>query len=139
MGANQVSTDFTPNVSSAFSAGVQYTRSEYESFGATGDGLVSGALNLVGSAATTFGDQSFREQTALGFYVQEQVGYKNRRAVERQNFFRRNILGVIEAIQEPVSVLVAVRISELQLEVVSQVLANSGLAGPHGADKKYAV
>jgi TonB-linked SusC/RagA family outer membrane protein len=73
-----VSTDFTPNVSSDFSAGVQYTRSEYESFGATGDGLVSGALNLVGSAATTFGDQSFREQTALGFYVQERVGWNNR-------------------------------------------------------------
>jgi TonB-linked SusC/RagA family outer membrane protein len=76
--AGTVSNNFTDNLSSQFSAGVQLTRTTSESFGATGDGLVSGQLSLVGSAATTFGDQNYVEQTALGFYVQEQIGWKNR-------------------------------------------------------------
>ena len=76
--AGTVTTDINEDLNSAFSAGVQLTRTQYESFGATGDGLVSGQLSLVGSAATTFGDQSYQEQTALGFYVQEQLGWKNR-------------------------------------------------------------
>lgn len=73
-----VTNDITEDVTSAFSAGAQLTRTSYESFGAFGQGLVSGSLRLVGSAATTFGDQDYQEQTALGFYVQEQVGWKNR-------------------------------------------------------------
>lgn len=76
--AGTVSTDINEDVNSQFSAGVQLTRSTFESFGAAGEGLVSGQLNLVGSAAVTFGDQDFQEQTALGFYVQEQVGWRNR-------------------------------------------------------------
>ncbi|MEJ2538525.1 MAG: SusC/RagA family TonB-linked outer membrane protein [Gemmatimonadota bacterium] len=76
--AGTVNTDFTDDLSSQFSAGVQLTRTTYESIGSTGEGLVSGQLNLVGSAAVTFGDQNYQEQTALGFYVQEQVGWKNR-------------------------------------------------------------
>jgi len=76
--AGTITNDFTENVNSQFSAGVQLTRSIFESFGAEGENLVSGQLNLVGSAAVTFGDQNFQEQTALGFYVQEQIGWKNR-------------------------------------------------------------
>ena len=76
--AGTVSTDIGDDLNSQFSAGVQLTRSTYESFGAAGEGLVSGQLNLVGSAAVTFGDQDYQEQTALGFYVQEQLGWKNR-------------------------------------------------------------
>ncbi len=72
------STDISENVSSAFSAGMQLNASKQESFGITGEGLVASNLNLVGSAATTRGDQNFQEQTSLGFYVQEQVGWKNR-------------------------------------------------------------
>ena len=76
--AGTVNTDINDDLNSQFSAGVQLTRSTYESFGASGEGLVSGQLNLVGSAAVTFGDQNYQEQTALGFYVQEQIGWKNR-------------------------------------------------------------
>ncbi|MDT8341160.1 MAG: SusC/RagA family TonB-linked outer membrane protein [Longimicrobiales bacterium] len=76
--AGTISNDISENVTSQFSSGVQLTRTQAESFGATGEGLVSGNLRLVGSAATTFGDQNFQEQTSLGFYFQEQVGYKNR-------------------------------------------------------------
>lgn len=76
--AATITNDITENVGSQFSAGVQLTRSTFESYGAQGEGLISGQLRLVGSAATTFGDQNYQEQTALGFYVQEQVSYKNR-------------------------------------------------------------
>ena len=76
--AGTVSNRISDNLGSQFSAGVQLTRTTIESFGAQGEGLVSGALRLVGSAATTFGDQDYQEQTALGFYLQEQVDWKNR-------------------------------------------------------------
>lgn len=76
--AGTISNDISDNISSSFSVGAQLTRNSYESFGATGIGLVSGNLNLVGSAAQTFGDQDYVEQTALGFFVQEQIGWKNR-------------------------------------------------------------
>ncbi len=73
-----VTTDINETYNSAFSAGVQLNRTRGESFRAIGEGLVSGNLNLVGSAATTRADQQFTEQNSLGFYVQEVVGYNNR-------------------------------------------------------------
>ncbi|MEQ9401106.1 MAG: SusC/RagA family TonB-linked outer membrane protein [Longimicrobiales bacterium] len=73
-----VSTDINENYSSAFSAGMQLNASKQESFQTVGEGLVNENLKLVGSAAITRADQEFQEQTSLGFYVQEQVGYKNR-------------------------------------------------------------
>lgn len=76
--AATLSADINEDYNSRFSAGMQLNATKYESFGITGEGLVSRNLNLVGSAATTRGDQSFQEQTSLGFYVQEQVGYQNR-------------------------------------------------------------
>lgn len=76
--AATLSADINEDYNSQFSAGMQLNATKFESFGITGEGLVSGNLNLVGSAATTRGDQNFEEQTSLGFYVQEQVGYQNR-------------------------------------------------------------
>ncbi|MEQ9401104.1 MAG: SusC/RagA family TonB-linked outer membrane protein [Longimicrobiales bacterium] len=73
-----VATDINENYSSSFSAGMQLNASKQESFQTTGEGLVNENLRLVGSAAVTRADQEFQEQTSLGFYVQEQVGYKNR-------------------------------------------------------------
>lgn len=73
-----INTDINEDYSSAFSAGVQLNATKFESFQATGEGLVNQNLNLVGSAATTRSDQEFQEQTSLGFYVQEQVGFRNR-------------------------------------------------------------
>jgi hypothetical protein len=43
-----------------------------------GTGLVANQLNLVSAAATTTAGQGFSEQTSLGFYVQEQVGYQDK-------------------------------------------------------------
>ncbi len=73
-----LSADINENYSSAFSAGMQLNAVKRESFQTTGEGLVNENLRLVGSAAVTRADQEFEEQTSLGFYVQEVVGYKNR-------------------------------------------------------------
>lgn len=73
-----VTTDINESYNSAFSAGMQLNASKSEAFRAIGEGLISGNLNLVGSAATTRADQLFSEQNSLGFYVQEVVGYNNR-------------------------------------------------------------
>ncbi len=73
-----ISTDFGDDYQSSFSAGAQLNATKYENFQTEGEGLVASSLNLVGAAAITRADQQFEEQTSLGFYVQEQVGYKNR-------------------------------------------------------------
>lgn len=76
--AGTVNLDINESVTSSFSAGMQLNASKSESFTAIGEGLVSGNLNLVGSAAVTRANQAFSEQTSLGFYVQEQVGFSNK-------------------------------------------------------------
>lgn len=72
------STDIGENYTSSFSAGMQLLARKSERFDITGEGLVANSLNLVSSAAINRGGQGFSEQTSLGFYVQEQVGWKNR-------------------------------------------------------------
>ena len=73
-----VTTDINENVNSAFSGGMQLNSRKSERFEAWGEGLVADPLNLVSSAAVNHGGQGFTEQTSLGFYVQEQVGWKNK-------------------------------------------------------------
>lgn len=76
--AGTVDLDINEDITSSFSAGMQLNATKSESFTAIGEGLVSGNLNLVGSAAVTRANQAFSEQTSLGFYVQEQVGFSNK-------------------------------------------------------------
>jgi TonB-linked SusC/RagA family outer membrane protein len=66
------------DLTSAFSAGVQYVRSRTDTYSLDGQGLVANKLNLVSSAAQTFAGQSFSEQISLGFYLQEQLGWRDR-------------------------------------------------------------
>ncbi len=73
-----INTDINEDYNSAFSGGMQLNARKYNLYGATGEGLVANNLNLVRSAAVNRGDQDFEEQTSLGFYVQEMVGFKNR-------------------------------------------------------------
>lgn len=73
-----ISNELGPNMTSAFSAGAQLNARKSEVFSVTGEGLVANQLNLVSSAAVNRGGQGITEQTSLGFYVQEQVGWKNR-------------------------------------------------------------
>lgn len=72
------STDINPELTSSFSAGMQLLARQSELFSIEGEGLVANNLNLVSSAAINRGGQGFSEQTSLGFYLQEQVGWRNR-------------------------------------------------------------
>ncbi|MGH7502911.1 MAG: SusC/RagA family TonB-linked outer membrane protein [Longimicrobiales bacterium] len=73
-----VSLNLAENWTSAFSGGMQMTKRRNETVEIEGEGLVSNNLNLVSAAATRSAGQDFSEQTSLGFYVQEQVGWKDR-------------------------------------------------------------
>lgn len=66
------------DLSSAFSAGVQLNARNLRSTTVTGEGLVANQLNLVGAAAVTRADEGFVKQTSLGFYTQEQLGWRER-------------------------------------------------------------
>ncbi len=76
--AGTVSMDLSDNWSSAFSGGMQLVKRRAETTGIRGEGLVSNSLNIVSAAAQNFGSQSFSEPTSLGFFVNEQVGYRDR-------------------------------------------------------------
>jgi TonB-linked SusC/RagA family outer membrane protein len=71
---HKINEDFT----SSFGTGMQMTRRQLESRDISGTGFVTNSLNLIGDAAIRNAGQGFSEQTSLGFYFQEQVGWKNR-------------------------------------------------------------
>jgi TonB-linked SusC/RagA family outer membrane protein len=73
-----VNVNVSESWTSAFSGGMQMTKRRSETVSIDGEGLVSNNLNLVSAAATRSSGQSFSEQTSLGFFVQEQVGWKDR-------------------------------------------------------------
>lgn len=60
------------------SFGAQLNRTEFESHSAFGEGLVADRLNLVSQAAVTTGGQSRSEQISAGFFVQQQVVWRDR-------------------------------------------------------------
>jgi len=64
-------------LTSRFSAGMQLNARQYRRWTASGDGLVANNLNLVGAAANTEAGEGLTEQTSLGFYLQEQVGWRD--------------------------------------------------------------
>ena len=66
---------------SSFSAGVQVNAYRFHSVQANGEGLLSDNTRLVSSAAVTHGFEDFSEQNSAGFFVQEQMGWKDRRFV----------------------------------------------------------
>jgi TonB-linked SusC/RagA family outer membrane protein len=70
--------NLSDNWSSAFSTGLQLTKRRAESHGISGDGLVANQLNLVSAAANRSSSQGFSEQTSLGFFLQEQIGWRDR-------------------------------------------------------------
>lgn len=76
--AGTVSTDFSADYTSEFSVGMQLSRRQFHQYTLDGEGLVANKLNLVGAAAVTEAEEDFEEQTSLGFYVQETVGWRNR-------------------------------------------------------------
>ncbi|HEX6939850.1 MAG TPA: SusC/RagA family TonB-linked outer membrane protein [Longimicrobiales bacterium] len=76
--AGTLTYDLNTDWTSAFSAGMQMTRRRAESYTVAGTGFITDSMNLVSAAASRNAGQGFSEQTSLGFYVQEQVGWKNR-------------------------------------------------------------
>lgn len=76
--AGTINNDLSADYASSFSAGVQLNARQFERHSVTGEGLIANSLNLVGAAAVTNAGQTFEEQTSLGFFLQEQIGFKDR-------------------------------------------------------------
>ena len=76
--AGSVDFDINENFASQFSAGMQLNARTYRGFFTDGEGLVSNNLNLISSAAVTSADEQRSEQTSLGFFLQEQIGWRDK-------------------------------------------------------------
>jgi len=63
---------------STFSFGVQYTNKRYENTIAQGTGFITTAATNVGSATTRNSWDEFKQVKSLGFFVQEQVAWRDR-------------------------------------------------------------
>ncbi|MGQ0767367.1 MAG: SusC/RagA family TonB-linked outer membrane protein [Gemmatimonadota bacterium] len=60
------------------SAGVQVVSNRRETLSGTGRGIGAPDVPLIGSAQTTSATESFSEVNSVGYYVQEQLGWKDR-------------------------------------------------------------
>jgi TonB-dependent starch-binding outer membrane protein SusC len=76
--AGTINTALSPQLSSAFSLGAQYTANYYRNTVAKGSGFASGTVKEVFLAAQTESYTEVTDQKSLGMYVQEQVGWKDR-------------------------------------------------------------
>jgi TonB-linked SusC/RagA family outer membrane protein len=70
--------DLTSTLSSATSAGAQYYAKRNELVGSEGREFPAPAVDAIGGAAVTFGDEDLIENKTLGFYAQEQLSLHNR-------------------------------------------------------------
>src|SRR5688572_12942404 len=66
------------DIESTTSFGSQVIASRSERLDATGVGLGAPDVTLIGTAATLSGANSFSENNSVGYYVQEQLAWKNR-------------------------------------------------------------
>ncbi|MGQ0764639.1 MAG: SusC/RagA family TonB-linked outer membrane protein [Gemmatimonadota bacterium] len=64
--------------SSDLSFGTQWITTVATSVSATGQGLLTNSNNLISAATTTTAGQGFGESRSLGFFLQEQLGYRDR-------------------------------------------------------------
>ena len=70
--------NFAQDYTSSFSAGVQLNARKRVWHETYGNGLIASNINTISTAATTTAGNSRSEQTSLGFFVQEQVAWKDR-------------------------------------------------------------
>lgn len=78
--AATASFDFTPTISSATSVGMQYYRSRADQTSVSGSMFAApGQTSIDGLTQKDEPFQSLTENASLGFYVQEQIGWKDRR------------------------------------------------------------
>src|SRR5690606_33483402 len=68
--------------SSNLSFGSQYVQRVQSTLAGSGAGLVTNSAYLVSNAATSTVGQGFGESRALGLFVQEQIGYRDRLFVQ---------------------------------------------------------
>lgn len=68
----------TDDLSSTTSFGMQAVSRKYEVLSATGTGLGAPDITLISAATSTVGGNGYSENKSLGFFVQEQLGWKNR-------------------------------------------------------------
>jgi TonB-dependent starch-binding outer membrane protein SusC len=73
-----VSRPLTADLQSNSSAGVQLNARKRRDFETNCDGLVVNSLNLCGAAATRDADEDITEQTSLGFFFEERLGWRDR-------------------------------------------------------------
>ncbi|MGH7699576.1 MAG: TonB-dependent receptor plug domain-containing protein, partial [Gemmatimonadales bacterium] len=76
--AGNVDVTLSADVLSTTSFGVQATARRRETLLASGRGFGSPDVTLIGTAQVTAGSNSFVESKNLGYFVQEQIGWKNR-------------------------------------------------------------
>lgn len=70
--------DLNDDLNTVTSVGMQMNARTYRGYFATGEGLVANNLNLVSAAASRTASEQLSEQTSLGFFVQEQFGWKDK-------------------------------------------------------------
>ncbi len=76
--AGNVDRPLSNDVTSTTSFGVQAISRRDETLNATGTGLGAPDITLISAATSTVGGNSFSERKSLGFFLQEQIGWKNR-------------------------------------------------------------
>jgi len=76
--AGNIDRPLSSDVMSTTSFGVQAISSRNEVLSATGTGLGAPDITLISAATSTVGGNSFSERKSLGFFLQEQIGWKNR-------------------------------------------------------------
>ncbi|HXF96274.1 MAG TPA: SusC/RagA family TonB-linked outer membrane protein, partial [Gemmatimonadales bacterium] len=76
--AGNLGFDLNPDLQSTTSFGIQATARRRETLLASGRGFGAPDVTLIGTATVTAGANSFVESRNLGYYLQEQVGWKNR-------------------------------------------------------------
>ena len=76
--AGTVTRQLSRALHSATSAGAQLNARKRREFFTGGDGLVANNLNLIGAAASRNADEEISEQTSLGFFFEERLGWRDR-------------------------------------------------------------
>jgi TonB-linked SusC/RagA family outer membrane protein len=76
--AGTISNELPREMASDFSFGMQLNARRFESLQGNGVGLTTNQTRLISSAAETRAFESFEEQNSLGFFVQEQLGWRDR-------------------------------------------------------------
>jgi hypothetical protein len=65
-------------VTTSTSFGVQAVSRKFETLSATGTGLGAPDITLISAAASTVGGNAFSENKSVGYFVQEQIGWRDR-------------------------------------------------------------